>query len=122
LNRQHGHSLKPVNDLTPGANPPAIVKFRAALEKDILSARDIMDVLILRPGLVFGGSGSLFGYLWGIIVDTMKRNATTVKIPGTRDIMLGLVHKEDAAEAFRLFVEKVFIRIYISHARCLLGH
>jgi nucleoside-diphosphate-sugar epimerase len=61
----HGSSNAQVNDLTPVAQPnsptqPAkLVAWRTKLEQEVLAASDVLDVMVVRPALVYGRSNAI---------------------------------------------------------------
>ncbi|KAK6354697.1 hypothetical protein TWF696_003836 [Orbilia brochopaga] len=88
--------------------PTDLVAWRPAFEEAVLASRDVLDVIVLRPGMVFGGSGSLFAIWWKPLVEALKANKTSepVTIVGNPNAVLALVHKDDNAEAVLNAVEK----------------
>ncbi|KAJ6261455.1 hypothetical protein Dda_4125 [Drechslerella dactyloides] len=88
--------------------PTGLVSWRPEFENSVLESRDVIDVLIVRPGMVFGGHGSLFGVFWKPLVEALKANKTSepVTLVGRPNATMTLVHKDDAAEAILNAVEK----------------
>lgn len=107
--RVHGDSIKQVTDrsLLPGVVPPMMItSWRPALEQQILSSREYIDPIIVRPGLVFGGASTIFSFWFGALLEAKAKGVEAV-IPAKKDALVGPVHKEDLADAYRLIVEKV---------------
>ncbi|KAF3927694.1 hypothetical protein ABW21_db0204147 [Orbilia brochopaga] len=109
----HGDFPELQTDRTPvgadGPRKPAdIVSWRPDVEESILASRDVLDVMIIRPGMVFGGSGSLFAIWWKPLVEALKANKTSepVTLVGNANATIALVHKDDNAEAVLNAVEK----------------
>lgn len=110
----HGDSPELVTDRVPTGNhtdrkPVGVVSWRPAFEDSVLQSKDVIDVTILRAGVVFGGSGSLFALWWAPFVEALKTNKShePVTIKGRAETSLALVHKDDFAEAVLNSVEKV---------------
>ncbi|EPE28904.1 NAD(P)-binding Rossmann-fold containing protein [Glarea lozoyensis ATCC 20868] len=109
----HGISNKPVNDLIPVAafnspNAPAeLTSWRPALENAILAARDVLDVIIIRPALVYGRSGAIWSAFFNPILEAVKKDTDSVAIPLDANSRPGLVHVDDVASGFHAAVEKL---------------
>ncbi|EPS39806.1 hypothetical protein H072_6416 [Dactylellina haptotyla CBS 200.50] len=110
----HGDSAELTTDRVPAGlhterTPAKLVSWRPAFEDSVLGSRDLIDVTILRAGVLFGGSGSLFGVWWKPFVEALKANAANqpVTIVGKADTILAFVHKDDFAEAVLNTVEKL---------------
>ena len=99
----HGPSGDTVEDETAIPNPAAGFAWRPAHE-DV--ALDLVDhevhVSVMRPGMVYGGGGGLFG-AW-FREATQKR---TITYPGDGLQHWNLVHRDDLADAYRLALEHV---------------
>ncbi|KAK6498800.1 hypothetical protein TWF481_011373 [Arthrobotrys musiformis] len=109
----HGDSPELVSDRVPTGNhterkPVGIVSWRPPFEDSVLQSRDVIDVAILRAGVVFGGSGSLFAIWWAPLVEALKQNKAhePVTIKGRAETSIALIHKDDFAEAVLNAVEK----------------
>ena len=96
----HGPSFDPVSDLDPvgvaGAKsqPPRMVAWRPQLEQQILAARDVLDVVILRPAQTYGRESTFWSPFFGAIAEAAKTNAKTVTIPMDSNSMPALAHVE----------------------------
>ncbi|RPA95871.1 NAD(P)-binding protein [Choiromyces venosus 120613-1] len=66
-------------------------------ENELLNSGDILDAVVIRPTMVYGGSGSLFSMLIAPIAAAVKDGASEVKVLG-RKIELPLIHKDDLAD------------------------
>ena len=87
-----------VSDSTPVTKPLAIASWRMDLEQRILHNPDFNGVVI-RPGLLYGRSGSLFG----ILFNSAKEGQ--VKWYGTPGGRWSLVHCDDLADLYRRVAE-----------------
>lgn len=103
----HGDSPKPVNDLSKVTTEtaPKMLAWRPAIERMILDARDVLDVAIMRPALMYGKNQSAWGAYWGQILGGMA--SASVTLPAKREISVALVHVDDCAAAVCAAVEKL---------------
>lgn len=76
-----------------------------------MKAGDKLDVVVLRPGLLFGGDGSIFRMLLKPLFEAAKKKSQEVEILGHADQDFSLVHRDDLAEAGVKVVEKVRFRL-----------
>jgi hypothetical protein len=112
--RVHGDSRKLVTDrsILPGsAAPPQMDNtWRPDLEQQIISSstRKFVDGIVIRPGMVFGGSSTTFSTWFAPLIDA-KKNGSVAQVPGKRDALISTVYKDDLGVAYRLIVEKVSI-------------
>jgi len=109
----HGSSNAPVNDLMPvgvshAPTPPAqITTWRPLLEQEILSASDSLDVMIVRPSLVYGRSSAIWASLLQPIYQAAQRGATTAVIAVDPSSRPGLIHVDDVASGFHAAIDKL---------------
>jgi nucleoside-diphosphate-sugar epimerase len=111
----HGHSTQQVNDLSPiamphsYAQPPAMLSWRPAVEKEILSAStgEALDVAIVRPALMYGRSQSAFGSYFGPMMRAAAQGVGELGIAASREAMMALVHVDDCAAGVAALVEKM---------------
>jgi nucleoside-diphosphate-sugar epimerase len=108
----HGSSSRPVNDLSvvdlAPSPAPELVAWRLDLEKQILNATEVLDVIILRPALIYGRELTI----WSSFVTPLLNAArggekTLIEIPLDADARPGLVHVDDVARAFRCAIAKL---------------
>ncbi|KAF3932699.1 hypothetical protein ABW19_dt0203554 [Dactylella cylindrospora] len=109
----HGDSQKTVTDRIPVGKdavtpPPELIAWRTGFEDRVLESRDVLDVAILRAGVVFGVERTLLGVWWAPFIEALKENKPRdpVTIVGNPEAVIGLVHKDDYAEAMLNAVEK----------------
>jgi len=97
----HGHGDAGQADERTPLSPLAVVQWRAAHEEIALdlAAHDV-DVVILRPGMVYGEHRGLLGGWFAEAHD-----AHTVTYPGDGSQHWSLVHREDLAEGYALAYE-----------------
>jgi nucleoside-diphosphate-sugar epimerase len=113
----HGHSTKQVNDLSPialphsFAQPPKMLSWRPAVEREILStdAAEALDVAIVRPALMYGKSQSAFGSYFGPMMRAAQQGAEEFGIAANREAMMALVYVDDCAKGVVAVVDKMGI-------------
>lgn len=111
----HGESKTPMSDLTPvgcalaPSKPADLVAARPGWEQKVLDARDVLDVAVVRPALVYGLDSWITGLFFGPIVEAARSNPQpeSVQMPMTEDARPALVHIEDVASGMRKLVEKL---------------
>lgn len=109
----HGSSNAQVNDLTPVGEPNAptqpakLVAWRTKLEKEVLAASDVLDVMIVRPALVYGRSNAIWTSLLQPIYSAAQSGASTVSVATEPDSRPGLVHVDDVGSGLHCAVEKL---------------
>ena len=86
------------------SDPPAplpVARWRAAHEDVALDlAHFEVDVLVMRPAIVYGEARGLLGTWFA-----EARESHTVTVPGTGEQFWPLVHRDDVSEAFALALE-----------------
>ncbi|CAG8958747.1 hypothetical protein HYFRA_00011591 [Hymenoscyphus fraxineus] len=109
----HGSSNEPVSDLTPVAasnspTPPAeLTSWRAIVEKEVLDCSDVLDVMIVRPALVYGRSHPIWGIFFGPIHAASQDGSSSVGLAADPESRPGLVHVDDVASGFHAAIEKL---------------
>ncbi|CAO1637646.1 unnamed protein product [Jaminaea pallidilutea] len=88
------------SELTPALNPPSKVSWRPAVEK-LLTASTILDGIVIRPALLYGGSGSITALMF-----KQALGEGHIEWPGSPGLRWPTAHVDDVAKAFRLAVEK----------------
>lgn len=111
----HGSSNKAVNDLDPVGDdaqtpPQEQVTWRVEMEKSVLQAADVLDVIILRPALIYGREGTIWApFIMPVLEAARKGSMSPVEIPLHPDSRPGLIHVDDAARGFVKAIEKVHL-------------
>jgi nucleoside-diphosphate-sugar epimerase len=117
----HGSSNSPINDLVPVGTASApfpateLTAWRPELERAVLASSDVLDVVVVRPALVYGRSSaiwtSLFEPLYAAAqnskVNGGKEVEGVVKVPVEEESRPGLVHVDDVASGFHCAIEKL---------------
>ena len=107
----HGDSQNRVSDLTPvgtasaPTKPAALVTARTGWEQAVLKSRDILNVVIIRPTVIYGGSSWIFDPLWMPVY--AAGSVDSVQVPLNESTMAGLVHAEDVGLGMQLAAEKI---------------
>jgi nucleoside-diphosphate-sugar epimerase len=115
----HGSSHKRVSDLDPVGldddagcpSPPAqLVAWRPVLERDIIAAKDLLDSVVIRPALLYGGPGSndkCWSTFFRPILSGASSSSPKVRVPADAGARLGLVHVDDVVSALHAAVVKL---------------
>ncbi|CAF9928843.1 hypothetical protein IMSHALPRED_007757 [Imshaugia aleurites] len=110
----HGSSQRRVSDLDPvgtaeaNAQPPRLVAWRPQMERDVLSAGDVLHTVVVRPSLVYGREHGVWSSFFGPVLDAAERGEEgVVKVPLRLGSRPALVHVDDVAEGMRCVVEKL---------------
>jgi len=93
-----------ISDMSPITRPMPLTAWRLEIESKALKAiSKSFTANVIRPSLLYGGSGSLIGA-------TLFQGAKEGKITwyGDEDTRCATIHKEDLGEAFRLCAEKAY--------------
>jgi nucleoside-diphosphate-sugar epimerase len=100
----HGdHKTEIVSDRTPITRPNKLTEWRLEIEhKAVKSISSSFTANVIRPSLLYGGSGSLTAMLFS------GAKAGEIVWFGDEDSRMALIHKEDLGEAFRLCAEKSY--------------
>lgn len=65
-----------------------------------------MNPIVVRPALLYGRSGSLFDFWFGLATDAAKRGEVW-EVPGTDEARFSLIHTDDLADLYLRVVERV---------------
>lgn len=109
----HGSSNEPVNDLTPvdalnSPTPPAeLTSWRPVLERAVLASSNVLDVMVVRPALVYGRSHAIWHMFFGPIATAVREGSSLVSLAGDADSRPGLIHVDDVAYGLHSAVEKL---------------
>ncbi len=97
----HGHGREGLADEQTPLAPLTLVQWRAAHEEIALDlAAHEVDVIILRPGMVYGEHRGILG---GWFAEANESH--TVTYPGDGSQHWSLVHRDDVADAYSLALE-----------------
>lgn len=108
----HGSSLSPITDLDPAGTPlsptpsPELVAWRPAMEQQVLRAKDVLDVIVVRPGLIYGRSSAIWKSFFDPVVAAAKAGQPSVQVPLEAG-RPNLVHVDDAAKGVHRAVDKL---------------
>jgi nucleoside-diphosphate-sugar epimerase len=88
-----------------------LVAWRTKVEKSVLAARDVLDVMIIRPALVYGRSCAIWTSFFEPLYEAVQSQSLpdTVRVPADEDSRPGLVHVDDVASGFHAAIEKLNI-------------
>lgn len=102
----------PVGTASAPTPPAELVAWRPELEKAVLSARDVLDIMIIRPALVYGHSSAIWTSLFSPLSSAAKSQSqstanTIVEVAADPDSRPGLVHVDDVASGFHCAIDKL---------------
>ena len=110
----HGSTTELVSDLSPvdsalsTGKPPRIVSWRAAQEQAILASRDMLEVAIIRPGLIYGRGSWIWTPWWEPILDAKRSGSTEViQIPADTTARPSCVHITDTAAGLHAAIDRI---------------
>lgn len=109
----HGSSDKAVNDLDiaheGAATPPGkLVAWRTGLENSILDSYDLLDIAIVRPGLIYGRENTIWSpFILPLLQAAQKGDTDSVKVNLEPEGRPGLIHVDDVATGFQCAIEKL---------------
>jgi nucleoside-diphosphate-sugar epimerase len=97
----HGNTGDRIEDETSPPNPAEHVAWRPAHEEVALDMMELeAHVSVMRPGMVYGGTGGTFAKWF-----REARDKKTVTYPGDGSQHWNMVHLADVAEGYRLALE-----------------
>jgi nucleoside-diphosphate-sugar epimerase len=108
----HGSSLSPITDLDPvgtsmsPVQPPSLVAWRPAVEQSVLRAKDVLDVAVVRPGLIYGRSSAIWKSFFDLVVEAAKVGSASVQVP-LKAGSPNLVHVDDTADGLHRAIDKL---------------
>ncbi|CZR61104.1 uncharacterized protein PAC_11000 [Phialocephala subalpina] len=109
----HGSSHKYVNDLYPVGTPDAptppadLTAWRAKLEQVVLGSSDLLDVMVVRPALVYGRSCAIWSSLFDTLSNAAQKGEKSVNLSIESDSRPGLIHVDDVASGFHAAIDKL---------------
>lgn len=99
----HGENRNEVvTDTTPIRSPPELVAWRPEREQVVVNNK-ILNGIVVRPGLLYGRSGSLLAPFF------QSASEGKVWYPGTPGGRFALIHADDLADLFVRVIEKAAI-------------
>jgi nucleoside-diphosphate-sugar epimerase len=117
------NDLSPVGSRLSQAQPAPIYAWRPRHEQAILDARELLDVAILRPCAVYGGSSWVYGVWWRDLLSLspstpdgkMGQDHATgevkeqgkISVPARPGARAGTAHVDDIATAFVAAIERL---------------
>jgi nucleoside-diphosphate-sugar epimerase len=108
----HGSSFSQVTDLDPvgstlSANQaPSMVAWRPAQEQAVLAAKEVLDVMVIRPALVYGRSHAIWQSFFDPVIQAAKTGEKSVDIPLSTG-RPSLIHVDDVASGLHCAVDKL---------------
>ncbi|KAL9059367.1 MAG: hypothetical protein Q9162_001236 [Coniocarpon cinnabarinum] len=109
----HGDSMESVSDIDPvgvasARTPPmSAAATRPSWEQAVLKSRDVIDVAICRPSIVYGAT---FWVLTALLNPVLQaKGASSVNIPTIETSWPSFVHVEDLAAGIRGVIERLQI-------------
>lgn len=110
----HGSGSKLIDELTPTGTkyspnqPPSLVGWRPNLERELLKHQDHLNVIILRPSLVYGGTSSVWDLYFNQIRSQIQASADApIKLAAKPYGGFSLIHLDDVGSAVVAGVGKV---------------
>ena len=110
----HGSPSSRISDLSPVGSaqskgkPATAVAWRPAHEQAILASRDVLDVAVLRPWMIYGRGSWVWGAWWGGLLAAKKSGSQkTIQVPADITARTGTVHVDDVAAAFHAAIDRL---------------
>ena len=112
----YGSPSKRVSDRSPVGNalargqPGTLTKEAKVIETEqlVLAARDVLDVAVVRPHVIYGRSSWALGSWFGPLLDAKKKkDGAAVAIPAEEDSLVGVVHVDDVVSGFHAIVDRI---------------
>ena len=109
----HGDSTGHVTDLdavgtaSSPSKPLDLVSWRPELERLVLSSRDVLDVLIVRPAQMYGRASSAWTPLFAPLGKAVSGGEATCKIPMPNTSQSPVIHVDDVADAITKGVGRI---------------
>ena len=109
----HGDSAGEVTDRdavgtsSAKSKPADLVAWRPEIEREILGARNNLDVLIFRPATLYGRSSSGWGGLFQGVAQAVQAGKGEMELPLRATAKAPTVHVDDVADAIARGVERI---------------
>ena len=106
--KERGSDLDPVGTEYAKAQPPRLVAWRPQVERDVLSARDVLDTVVVRPALVYGRNHAIWhSFLMPLLAAARRGTEEDIEIRLEPSSRPALIHVDDVAEGLRCAIEKL---------------
>jgi nucleoside-diphosphate-sugar epimerase len=108
----HGSSLDPVTDLDIAGSSlsptqaPGLVAWRPAQEQAVLASKEFLNVMVVRPALVYGRSHAIWQSFFDPVIQAAKTGAHSVEVPLSKG-RPALIHVDDVASGLHCAVDKL---------------
>ena len=89
-----------------GHNPASPIAWRPDFDKTILAARDVLDVALIRPALIYGREGTIWTtFILPLLEASRKGVSVPVEVPLDANSRPALIHIDDVASGYQLAIE-----------------
>jgi len=111
----HGDSKAPVTHTMPvgvassPVQPAKLVTNRPHWEQNVLKSQDVLDIVVIRPSLLYGGASWGWGTIFYPILNAMKTSTPTAQVPLKEDATPGLIHVDDVASGLHAAIDKLHL-------------
>jgi nucleoside-diphosphate-sugar epimerase len=108
----HGSSLGIITDLDVAGSSlsptqaPSLVEWRPAHEQTVLTAKNILDVMVVRPALVYGRNHAIWASFFSPVVQAATTKQQSVNIPLAKG-RPAVIHVDDVATGLHCAIEKL---------------
>lgn len=109
----HGDSPGHVTDLDPVGTASAptksldLVGWRPQLERQVLAARDVLDVMVFRPAQLYGRGSTAWTPIFGPIAQAVAEGQPKFQVPIAPTSESPIIHVDDVAEGICLGASKI---------------
>ena len=110
----HGNQDTPTSDtIPPGTSlakgkPATAAGWRPAHEQAILASRDVLDVAIVRPSQMYGGTSWIFGTHFGPLFAAAKSGSSDpIAIPADSTARPNVVHVDDVVSGVHAVTDRI---------------
>ncbi|KAI9770327.1 MAG: hypothetical protein M1840_003486 [Geoglossum simile] len=110
----HGSSTYQVDDFSPvgcahaRASPPGVVEWRPAVERVVLASRDVLDVMVVRPAVIYGRGNPLWTFLFQpLLTAAVGKGTEAVSVQVDPEAMIPLVHIDDTVSGLQQAIERL---------------